>query len=184
MAVKKPFRIVMHWTAGGYIASSLDREDYHFVVQGDGEVVRGNRNPEANNDTTDGDYSAHTRGLNTGAIGISMAAMAGANESPFSAGQVEIKPDQLEAFCQLAADLCDNYGIPVTGKTVLTHAEVQPVLGVWQRGKWDICWIPGMQKTQDPVVVGEILRGKIRRALADIQAQKPKKGFIASLLRK
>jgi len=49
--------------------------------------------------------------------------------------------------CRAIAELCDFYGIPVTPKTVLNHGEVQSILGVEQRGKWDVMvlpWSPGL----------------------------------------
>ena len=57
------------------------------------------------------------------------------------------------------------YGVKVTPETVLTHAEVQPTLGITQRAKWDITWLPGMEKPQDPREVGDILRAKIKKEL-------------------
>ena len=42
----------------------------------------------------------------------------------------------------LVANLALHYKIPVTPQTILTHAEVQPTLGIKQRGKWDVTRIP------------------------------------------
>jgi len=53
---------------------------------------------------------------------------------------------------------------------VLTHAEVQPTLGVRQRGKWDITWLPGMEAPGDPIDVGDVLRAKISAALGQGEA--------------
>ena len=61
-----------------------------------------------------------------------------ATEHPFDAGPSPINEAQFMAACQMMAALCFEYGIPVTPDTVLTHAEVEPALGVRQRGKWDI----------------------------------------------
>lgn len=157
-------RIIMHWTAGSNSASKLDCKHYHEIVDGSGTRVLGDLLPEANNSTRDGQYVAHTRGLNTGSIGLSMAAMAGAKERPFSAGKYPITPKQLQVFVKMVAEYADNYSIPITRETVLTHAEVQPTLGVWQRGKWDVCWLPDMQRSAAPVVVGDKLRQMIREA--------------------
>ena len=75
-------RIVCHWTAGQNKVSELDKEHYHFIVDGNGNVVAGDHTPEDNELTTDDDYAAHTRNCNTGAIGVAVAGMAGAVESP------------------------------------------------------------------------------------------------------
>lgn len=164
MALK---RIIMHWTAGGKTASALDREHYHEIVESDGTRVRGDKLPEANTSTADGHYVAHTRRLNTGSIGLSMAAMAGARERPFKKGAAAITKTQLNAFVEMVAEYADTYNIPVTRQTILTHAEVQPTLGVVQRGKWDITWIPGMTKPGDPIEVGDTLRAMITKAMED-----------------
>jgi N-acetyl-anhydromuramyl-L-alanine amidase AmpD len=156
-------RIVMHWTAGGANASGLDRSHYHFMVQQDGTTVAGTLKPEDNISASDGRYAAHTRGCNTGAIGIAMCGMMGAVERPFNAGKAPMQAKQVDAFCRLAADLCRRYGIPVTRQTVLTHAEVQPTLGIAQAGKWDICWLPGMAGPGDPITVADRLRAEISK---------------------
>ncbi len=154
-------RIIMHWTAGPHSATDLDREHYHFIVEGDGNVVHGKLRPEDNINTSDGKYAAHTLSLNTGSIGVSVAAMAGAKETPFSWGSAPITEAQVHRLCALVRTLCAKYGIPVTRETVLSHAEVQPTLRVKQRGKWDIACLPGDKVIRDPVRVGDILRAKI-----------------------
>jgi len=172
-------RIVMHWTAGGHKANATDKRHYHFIVEGDGTIVPGNHPPEANEvirDPMNGStYAAHTRGLNTGSIGVAVAAMAGATEAPFNAGRAPITEKQLAAFCGLVARLAKQYGIPVTERTILTHAEVQPVLGIRQTGKWDITWLPGMARAGDPLAIGDGLRDRVRAAM------RPAARVIASL---
>lgn len=158
-------RIHLHWTAGGYNPSALDLSHYHAVIDGNGKEHAGNRPPEANINTSDGDYVAHTLNANRGAIGIAICAMAGAQESPFNWGLAPIKPIQIAALCSLAARLAIRYDIAVTRKTVLTHAEVQPTLAIPQRGKWDIAVLPGMAKPGDPVAVGDKLRAMILKAM-------------------
>ena len=155
-------RIIWHWTAGTHKASALDKKHYHFIIEGDGTVVKGDHAPEANetiarpNDSST--YAAHTRNCNTGAIGVAVAAMAGAVERPFKAGRYPITTKQMEALVALTSSLSRAYAIPVTRTTVLSHAEVQPTLGIAQRGKWDIAWLPEMKDVGDPVRVGDRLR--------------------------
>lgn len=161
-------RIHLHWTAGGYQPSQLDRDHYHFVVDGEGREHAGALPPEANLNTADGSYVAHTLGANTGAIGISVCAMAGAQEAPFAWGSAPLKECQVEGLCRLAARLAKRYAIPVDRKTILTHAEIQPTLGIKQRGKWDITVLPGMERPGDPVAVGDKLRARIRTLLAEL----------------
>lgn len=145
-------RIIVHWSAGGYEVSSVDKEHYHFIVDGAGNVVRGNNSILANVSTSDADgYAAHTQGCNTQSIGIAAACMLNAVESPFNAGKYPLREVQWEKLIAIAACLCRNYSIPVTPKTVLQHGEVQKNLGIAQKQKWDINklpWAPGMTPDQ------------------------------------
>ena len=162
-------RIIWHWSGGGHKANNSDKRHYHFIIEGDGTIVEGNHPPEANahiaNPKDGSTYAAHTRGLNTGSIGIALAAMRGATERPFTAGPSPITEAQLDALAALTARLCTQYGIPLQRHTVLTHAEVQPTLKVAQRGKWDIRWVPGMSDVGDPVAVGDGLRDRVANTL-------------------
>jgi N-acetyl-anhydromuramyl-L-alanine amidase AmpD len=157
--------IVFHWTAGGPKASALDKEHYHYIVQQDGQIVSGFHAPEDNLNTRDGDYAAHTLNANTGRIGVALCGMMGAVERPFMAGPAPINWPQINALCGLLADLCRRYDIPVTRQTVLSHAEVQPTLGIAQRGKWDVAWLPGMAATGSPVEIGDRIRGDVLRLM-------------------
>lgn len=160
-------RIIIHWSAGAHTVSALDRQHYHYIVDDDGDVHAGIHPPEANRGPlASGRYAAHTLNCNTGSIGVAFAAMAGAVERPFGAGRYPITPAQVDAMAALCAELCRQYDIPVSRKTVLTHAEVQPTLGITQRGKWDVTWLPGMSGPGAPVAVGDMLRARILAELA------------------
>lgn len=158
-------RIIWHWTAGGHSANSVDREAYHFVIEGHGAVVEGNYAPSANLDIRSGRYAKHTRGLNTGSIGIALAGMRGSRERPFAAGPSPITERQVDELVELTAALCRKHGIPVTRQTVLSHAEVEATLGVKQRPRWDISWLPGMPQAGDPLFVGDELRRRVQARL-------------------
>lgn len=134
-------RVIAHWAVTTYTASELSKQHYHFIVEGDGRVVAGKFKPEDNIKPVKGKYAAHTLNCNTGSIGISCAAMAGA-ESVTDYGEFPITRAQFNSMCRKIAELCKKYGIPVTAKTVLSHAEVQSNLGIKQRGKWDIAVLP------------------------------------------
>ncbi|MEM8623673.1 MAG: N-acetylmuramoyl-L-alanine amidase [Pseudomonadota bacterium] len=168
MALK---RIIMHWTAGGHSASSVDKRHYHEIVEGDGERVEGDHLPEANNSTSDGRYAAHTRAFNTGSIGLAMAAMSGAEERPFKKGKHPITPVQLDTFVEMVAEYADTYTIEIARETVLCHAEVPITHEIWQRGKWDITWLPGMAKPGDPIGVGDTLRDLVRQKQREMRQQ-------------
>lgn len=127
---RRVHRVILHWTAGAYTPSTLDRAHYHFLIDGEGRPHRGIRGP--------GLYLPHTRNLNTGSVGLSICAMAGAVESPFDAGRFPLRQVQWERAIQAAADLIARYDLALTERTFLCHSEVQDVYGVRQRGKWDI----------------------------------------------
>lgn len=157
-------RIVWHWSAGGHKANATDKKHYHIIIEGDGKIVRGDH-AISDNESTATPYAAHTRGLNTGSIGVALAGMRQARERPFSAGPSPLTEAQIEVLVDQTASLCRQYNIPVTRQTVLSHAEVEPTLGVKQRNKWDITWLPGMAKVGDPVAIGDALRAKVEAEL-------------------
>ncbi len=163
-------RIILHWPAGARGVIEEERRHYHLIVGHDLQVYAGHLAPEANADCSDGVYAAHTRALNTGSIGVALDGMAGAQERPFDPGPAPITWEQIKVMAPLVADLCLTYDIPVSRYSVLTHAEVQPTLGVWQRQKWDITWLPGMSSPGDTIEVGDDLRRRISAELPDLGA--------------
>lgn len=161
--------IVAHWSAGGYRASEADKEHYHVIVEGDGVYVRGDHPITDNVSTADDDYAAHTRGANTGRIGISCAAMAGAVESPFNPGKFPLTEIQWNRMAEAIGVMCKFYGIPVTPKTVLTHAEVQGTLGIQQAGKWDFTRLAFDPSVKGAKACGDRLRAQVSAALAALK---------------
>jgi N-acetyl-anhydromuramyl-L-alanine amidase AmpD len=158
-------RIVFHWTAGGNKASATDREHYHILVEGDGKLVRGVPSIDKNSAPVKPGYAAHTLNLNSNSIGVSLCGMVGAKESPFDPGKSPITRTQWDALSTVLADLCRRYSIPVTRATVLSHAEVQPTLGVTQRGKWDIARLPWDDQARGALVIGNMMRAAVAAKL-------------------
>lgn len=171
-------RIHWHWDGGNGDARNLSH--YHFVIDHKGEIHAG-KPPEVNAAPLGPDYVRHTRGANSNAIAICVAGMAGAKERPFRPGPNPINEKQIEVLVDLTADLCDTYGIPVSRKTTLSHAEVQPNLGIRQRGKWDIAWMPPMPRVGDPVEVGDALRRRVKDRMAQEFAP-VRTGFLQAIL--
>ena len=97
-------RVILHWTGGAHVASYLDRQHYHLIVEGDGNLVRGDQPISANQAPIRGNYAAHTLGCNSGSIGISLASMAGAVESPWNPGTHPTTADQWRAGVEIIAD--------------------------------------------------------------------------------
>lgn len=116
--VSKFKRIVLHWTGGGYKANGVDKKAYHFIVEGDGNIVEGMYKPEDNLDTSDGKYAAHIANRNTGSIGIAVACRKDKFTQPTR--------KQIEAMCKLTAELCKKYGLPIAHHTISTHCELDP----------------------------------------------------------
>lgn len=161
-------RIHLHWTGGSYTASSLDKEHYHFLIDGDLRLIRGKHPVTANlviGSKSSDLYAAHTKGANTGAIGISICSMAEAEDRPGRFGKYPLTEAQWQRAAEAIAELCKRYGIPVTDKTVLTHAEVQPNLGIKQNGKWDIARLPFNQSLVGAKACGDDLRRRVKEAL-------------------
>ena len=167
-------RIIMHWSAGAHRASKEDRAHYHLMIEGGGNVVYGDKPISANAAPLSKDYAAHTAKLNTDSIGVAVCAMRGARQAPFSPGQYPITEAQVQGLVREVARLAKSYNIPVTRQTILSHAEVQPTLGVRQAGKWDIAWIPGWKSATDPIGVGDHLRALIRAEITGTARPVPK----------
>jgi hypothetical protein len=158
-------RVIAHWTAGSHTVSKTDREHYHFIWSGDGDPVRGDRTVVDNETTSDNVYAAHTKNCNSGSIGVSVACMAGAVEHPFNAGAYPMTKVQWDHMCMGIAQLCQFYNIPVSDKTVLSHAEVEDTLHIDQNGKWDytrLAWAPELEGAH---ACGKRLRGDVNRYL-------------------
>lgn len=165
MPAAKMSRVIVHWTAGTNKASDFDRKHYHILIEGDGKLVRGIPSIKLNEAPAKAGYAAHTLNCNSGSIGISLCGMHGAVEAPFNPGKYPITAEQWKALAEAVADLCERYDIPVSPKTVLSHAEVQANLGIKQRNKWDIATLPFDRKFKTAKAVGDRLRAEVTALL-------------------
>lgn len=155
-------RIHLHWTAGAEGVIHLERKAYNGLVDHDAERHLGVHSFEDQARYRVGVRGAsHTRNSNTGCIGLAVDAMAGAQESPFNAGSAPATWEQIEEMCAWAAELALDYDIPVTRYSILMHSEVQPTLGIRQKWKWDLNWLPDMDRPGDPIECGDRLRSLI-----------------------
>ena len=150
-----PKRIICHWTGGRYMASALDREHYHFLVEVDGNIIKGDHSIQDNDSTSDRTYSGHTLRCNTKSIGLAVCCMSAATRT--NPGKYPMTELQWIVMAMVAAELCVHYEIPVTPKTVLGHFEVERLLGIPQRGKWDPGFLP-WNKSALPRKVGDRFR--------------------------
>ena len=157
--------VTWHWSAGAKGFIELEKEAYNFLFSTTGDTIDGNNTPaeQAAYDWKKGIGASHTRSMNTGWLGLSIDAMAGARQSsPVEWGNNPITWAGIDAMLELTMELCAEYDIPVSRWTTLSHAEVQPTLGVRQKHKWDFCVLPGDTSAfQDPVEVGDKLRARM-----------------------
>lgn len=161
-------RITWHHTGGGYMPNATDLGAYHRLIDGDGNLHSGRHSIDASapgRRLVAGQYAAHTRGLNTGNIGLSLCAMAGASWADPRASRAFPKPIQIDALIRETARLCRQYGIQPTRQHTLSHAEVEPTLGVRQRQKWDFDYQIRSLARRDPVAIGDELRQEVLASL-------------------
>ncbi|MBI3909678.1 MAG: N-acetylmuramoyl-L-alanine amidase [Armatimonadetes bacterium] len=163
-----PVRVILHWTAGTYEVSDLDRQHYHFLIDGAGKVHRGRYSLADNASCRDGRYAAHTRGMNTGSAGIAICGMGGATHPEsvrgFNPGRWPFNQTQWQVAQACAAQVLAYADLPADARTCFSHWEAQALHGVRQRGKWDISvlpWDPGL----DRGVVMAQLRGGVATLL-------------------
>ena len=154
---QKPSRIVLHWTGGSRRCSDLDRQHYHFIVDGAGTVHQGDHSIKANCRPMSRRYAAHALNFNAGTIGIALCGMAGASEMPLSFGPFPILQAQWLIGAQVAAECCEKYGINPLTRAVCQHGEIQDLWDVKQRGKWDVCRLPWAPHLS-PAEVGKMFR--------------------------
>lgn len=157
--------VVWHWTAGANGLIELEKKAYNFLHDTKGNTYDGNATiaEQVMYDWRRGIGASHTKSMNTGWIGLSVDAMAGAVQTnPITWGSHPITWEGIDAMLEQTADLHREYGFPISRWTTLSHAEVQPTLGVKQRWKWDYVVLPGDTKSRDPVEVGDILRERLK----------------------
>ena len=155
--------VVWHWTAGAHGIIELERDHYNWLFDRVGNVHDGNHTvqDQVNYDWRAGVGASHTKSMNTGWIGLSVDAMAGAVESPLNWGSNPLTWEGIDAMLDLTMELCEEYEIPVSPWTTLSHAEVQQTLGVKQRFKWDYKVLPGDTRARDARLVGDEMRDRM-----------------------
>ena len=160
-------RIIWHWTAGTHRVNATDRKHYHLIYSASGKRYIGNYTLRDQNSTKNG-YAQHTKNTNTGAAGLALAGMKGANpKGPY--GKSPIRDAQIEALIDDTAQLCLFYNIRVTTKTCLSHAEVQNNLGIKQNGKWDFTVLPTKPDLKSAREIGDYLRKRVRTRMKELR---------------
>jgi N-acetyl-anhydromuramyl-L-alanine amidase AmpD len=157
-------RIITHWTVGRYDPNETDLAAYHLLIDGDGALHRGKHPISANaaGKKMAGDsYAAHTKGCNTGSIGVSICGMFVADGVGIELSKYPFKRVQWNMMCFVVATLAMRYGIPVDNKHILGHGEVEANLDIKQNGKIDPLWLPWQPKLTRPEV-GNLMRMNVK----------------------
>lgn len=133
-------RIIIHWTAGGPKANHVDRKHYHYIVNQDLTVTKGEHDVLDNENCADNDYAAHTGQGNTGSIGVSMAGMQSFSMKTKST-PYPLNKKQFELMCYVVASLADEYNIVPSLVTIDTHYTYNQKHNI-TTGKIDIVYLP------------------------------------------
>lgn len=136
------YKIIIHWTAGTNKPNATDKQHYHFLIDGNGNVTKGTHTVYDNVNCTDGNYAAHVGGGNTGAIGVALCGMLGFKNAK-NVGKYPLTAKQCERAFKLIAELSKQYGIPIDKNHVMTHYEFglkHPKTSSY--GKIDIIYLP------------------------------------------
>ena len=156
--------IVWHWTASHHEVTADDLAHYNDVHDFEGNSYDGAAPAmhQVNYDWRRGIGVSHTKNMNSGFIGQSVAAMAGAEGWPsLKWGNSPLTWEGIDAMLARSAEYCEDFNIPVSPWSTLSHAEVEPTLGVKQRNKWDYMVLPGMEKVTSARECGDILRQRM-----------------------
>lgn len=154
-------RIIIHWTAGTLQPNNVDYQHYHYLINGDGLVIKGKYRPEDNLNCNDGIYAQHCGGGNTGSIGVALCGMLGYKNRQ-QAGNHLLTKTQCEKLFSEVANLCKRYNIKIAPDTVLTHYEFgRKHPNTSSAGKIDITYLPPYPEIQADKV-GDFIRNKVR----------------------
>lgn len=156
-------RIVWHWTASPYEITTYVLSHYNDVHDYLGNSYDGGQRAEAQAryNYRLGVGVSHCKNNNTGVIGQAVAGMHGAREHPFTSGSSPMTWAGIDAMLMRSIDYHYNFDIPVTEWSMTSHSEVQERFGIKQSGKWDINWLPDMDKPVTAKVAGDILRNRM-----------------------
>ena len=171
---QKGGKIFLHWAGSGYSGA---HPNYHATVQGSGKVVKTR------------DYNSfgggHTHLRNQSGIGLSLAAMAGANDRNF--GSHPVKPVQYQGMAKLTAKIAKSWGWgagDIKIQNVMTHAEAGsgkdgllpggdnygPTAWGGDGARWDL-W--KLYEKDSNGSGGEKIRNMIRREMGGITVEGP-----------
>lgn len=148
-------RIYLHWTAGNY---GDYNDDYHINIDDDGSII-----------ATTGDLTElknHTWRRNGNAIGIAMCCCAGAvaySANNIDYGEQPPTAAQIDSMAQAVAVLCEELGLDINPRIVMTHCEAAELDGYGPSTtceRWDLWTLPDVPGDGKQKPGGDVVRGK------------------------
>ncbi len=162
-------KLYLHWSAGDYttvypayhFCIGLDAFSQPFVAQ-TSDLRLNMRDVRSDPDEP---YTAHTRGRNSFAAGLSIMCMQGAQ--PMDFGAYPLTNNLVEALCYVTAQVAAFYGISPDPSAIMTHAEAAVIdgyFGTAPEQRWDIARLAPRAaplKEADAATVGDELRARV-----------------------
>lgn len=160
-------RVHWHWTASTYDVTWDVRRHYNNVFDKDGNEYDGGAPAQQQAFYIPGKVGvSHTFNGNTGAIGLSVAAMGDASAnwgaSTVDQGKYPLNWEMIDAMLKKTVEYCRAFDIKPSPWTTITHCEVQTNIGIKQKGKWDIRVLPDNPKQlMAEKTAGDLLRKRM-----------------------
>lgn len=132
-------KIIIHHTGGSYKACYVDKQCYHYIIQGDGTIVTGVYKPEDNINCKDGKYAQHTYLGNTGAIGVAVACNYKYSMFDKTSTPYPLNKKQYSSLINLIVELIRKYNIKLNDVTTHYMHDKQKNI---KQGKSDITYLP------------------------------------------
>lgn len=173
-----PKRIILHWTGGTYEPNDIEREHYHYLVDGEAAIHVGRYSVADNmRRLKPGDsYAAHTRGFNSFSVGVAFCGMRGATPNR-NFGPYPLKREQVERGLEFVALALWTWGLnPLNPAHLFTHYEAEVLHGVDQlpvgegTWKWDITELE-FEPDLEPHEVGDWIRLQVYRSTEAVVRQ-------------
>lgn len=159
-------RIHWHWTVSGYLVTPRITSHYNGVFDYEGNEYDGGAPPEQQAYYSSRFGVSHSLSSNTGAVGLAVACLSGVKANwgsmAVDQGQYPITWKGIDAMLEKTMELCKEFDIYPSPWTTLNHAEIQPNLGIRQKGKWDIQILPDQpKKILSAKVAGDMMRARM-----------------------
>ena len=174
-------RLIIHWSAGTHTVSALDRQHYHYIIDGAGAVHRGDHPVSANaGPLVAGRYAAHTLTANTGSIGIALCCASEAQACSGRDTDFGGEPPtvvQIETLAKAVAVLTACLELEINVLTVTTHCEAALFDGYGPHSgdpqlRWDLWYLPDLPLDSALKPGGYVIRGKALWYLSEILRQR------------